>query len=183
MTFTPNIPFSGQTLGNSRTQVLNNFAVLRSTLSNPSLPNHIDVNSLGAGKHIFVEMPVQTPSAANLPGANEGGMITQTVSGKSELFYARDNIATYFRMTGDFLAAVNGYTTIFGGLLFQWGTATVTTLGTSNNFPIPFPNNLFSLVLTPITAAQYAISISASNLTSFTVKGGNSNAFFLALGN
>ena len=171
-------------------QVLNNFASLRATISQGSgaagvgdKPNHVDVNDVGAGKHIFLQMPVQTPGAANLPAASEGGMITQTVSGSSELFYVRDNVATYIQMTGALSAATPGYTTLFGGLILQWGTATVTTGGTSNNFSIPFPNNLFSVTFTPIAANPYAFSVSASSLTAFTAKGGNSAAFYTAIGN
>lgn len=52
MSFTPGIPASGQSLGNSRTQVLNNFSSLRSTLDT----DHVDVNEADAGQHIQVTL-------------------------------------------------------------------------------------------------------------------------------
>jgi len=158
MTFTSNIPASGQTLGNSRLQVLNNFASLREAISNGSgsgsgQPNHVDVNNntgQGAGKHVFVQMPVQTPGAANLPLANEGGMITQTVSGKSELFYVRDNVNTYYQFTGPSLNATNGYTVILGGVLIQWFRATAAN-GATITFPKAFSAPPYSIVGNEIT--------------------------------
>lgn len=137
MTFTANIPASGQTLGNSRLQVLNNFASLRTTISNVTQPNHIDVNNAGAGKHIFVQMPVQTPGAANLPLANEGGLITQTVSGSTELFYVRDNVNTYLQMTGSVVTGNNGASVILGGIRIQWFRALAAN-GAVINFPVAF---------------------------------------------
>lgn len=159
MSFTPNIPASGQTLGNSRPQVLANFATLRTTISNATQPNHIDVNNAGAGKHIFVQMPVQTPGAANLPAANEGGFITQTVGANSELFFVRDNVNTYYQMTGPFTGGTNGNTPLFGGLLLQWGQATIPGGGTSVAvvFPVAYSAPAYSVVLTawnnPITGS------------------------------
>lgn len=137
MSFTPGIPASGQTLGNSRLQVLNNFASLRTTISNMTQPNHIDVNNVGAGKHIFVQMPVQTTGAANLPAANEGGLITQLVAGSSELFYVRDNVNTYYQMTGSVTTGNNGATVILGGIRVQWFRATAAN-GAVINFPVAF---------------------------------------------
>lgn len=137
MSFTANIPASGQTLGNSRLQVLNNFASLRTTISNVTQPNHTDVNNSGAGKHIFVEMPVQTPGAANLPLANEGGLITQTVSGSSELFYVRDAVNTYFQMTGSVVKANIGTSVVLGGIRIQWMAVNAAS-GATINFTVPF---------------------------------------------
>ncbi len=137
MSFTANIPASGQTLGNSRLQVLNNFASLRTTISNVTQPNHTDVNNSGAGKHIFVEMPVQTPGAANLPLANEGGLITQTVSGNSELFYVRDAVNTYFQMTGSVVKANSGTSVVLGGIRIQWMAINAAD-GATINFTVPF---------------------------------------------
>lgn len=163
MSFTPNIPASGQTLGNSRLQVLNNFATLRTTISNVTQPNHIDVNNVGAGKHIFVQMPVQTPGAANLPAANEGGMITRTLAGNSELYYVRDAVNTYIQMTGPSSIVASGYTTVFGGLIIQWGLISVNTSGTIEVFPIPFPNAALSVSFGPVAASgQETVNLTAA---------------------
>ena len=84
MSFTPNIPDSGQTLGGSRSQISNNFANYYTVMS----VNHVAPNASGQGKHAFVEMPVQSSVPATLAG--EGGLFTQTLDGKSILYYQRD---------------------------------------------------------------------------------------------
>lgn len=181
MSFTPNIPASGQTLGDSRSQILNNFASLRSTLSNSVQPNHIDVNSSGAGKHIFVQMPVQTPGASNLPASNEGGLITQTLNGNSELYYVRDNVNTYYQVSGPVSAAANGYTVLFGGIIIQWGRISGPISGTFA-YPTPFLNTVFSLVITPQSSTS--LSYSLNNLTQFNVSAiGAVTLNFIAIGN
>ena len=188
MSFTPSIPASGQTLGNSRLQVLNNFASLRTTISNVTQPNHIDVNNSGAGKHIFLQMPNQTPGAANLPASGEGGMITRAISGNSELFYVRDAVNTYYQMTGPFVMNVgppaNGSILLFGGLIMNWGFLT-STAGPFN-FVTPFPNNCFGVTFTPVSGTQRQFAVLSFNQTQFdvTISGGSTNqAFYIALGN
>jgi hypothetical protein len=92
MSFTPDMPFSGQSLGNSRLQVLNNFKNYYDTIA----LNHVAPNTSGQGKHTFVEMPVQGSTPSTLAG--EGGLFTKALSSdptKSILYYQRDaNVAT-----------------------------------------------------------------------------------------
>jgi hypothetical protein len=189
MSFTPSIPTSGQTLGNSRSQVLNNFASLRTTISNVTQPNHIDVNDVGAGKHIFVEMPVQTPGAANLPDASEGGLITRTVNGNSELFYVRDAVNTYFQMTGPYTlnaGTPDGSITLFGGIILKWGT--VPYAGGLVTFATPFLNNCFTAILTPVINANATLSIKPGTMTTTQLEytssvGGITSVCYIAIGN
>lgn len=190
MSFTPSIPTSGQTLGNSRTQVLNNFASLRSTISNVTQPNHIDVNNVGAGKHIFVEMPVQTPGAANLPDANEGGLITQTVNGNSELFYVRDAVNTYFQMTGPYTlnaGTPDGSITLFGGMILKWGTVPFSGGGILT-FASAFLNNCFTAVLTPVFNGSASVCIKPGTITTTQLQysassGSITSISYIAIGN
>jgi hypothetical protein len=191
MTFNPATPASGQSLGSSRPQVNTNFNSLRTTISNSVQPNHIDVNSTGAGKHVFVQMPVQTPAAANLPSASEGGLITQTVSGKSELFYARDNTATYTQLTkGNPTISASGSSYLPGGLIIQWGTGTASSAGTINNFPIAFPTSCFGVTMSIQSNTVSSIhsvwcSTDPPSTTSFTAKSdsGTLKIFYYAIGN
>jgi hypothetical protein len=55
-------------------------------------------------------------------------------------------------------AAANGYIKLPGGLIMQWGGITTTgPEGQHNvNFPIPFPNNCFRVVLTGVNATAGA---------------------------
>lgn len=121
MSFTPGIPASGQSLGSSRTQVLNNFAVLRSTVAT----NHIDVNNAGAGKHNLSEYVAQAQAPATTTG--EVAMYCRSVSGTSQLFLQQENqlaAATDIQMSRldkGILNAQTGYSFLPGGLIIQWG--------------------------------------------------------------
>jgi hypothetical protein len=200
MSFTPNIPASGQSLGNSRTQILNNFAALRETISNGSgsgsgQPNHVDVNDnlgVGAGKHIFVQMPVQTAGAGNLPAAQEGGMITQTTNGSSELYYARDAVNTYYQMTGPFFNAEGallsgGTTMLFGGIILKWGVISNNIAGPVNivfatECGSAFPNSVYTINWN----SNIGVNATISNITTtgFTLTGTSNigNIIFTAIG-
>lgn len=187
MSFTPLIPASGQSLGNSRTQVLNNFASLRTTLSNVLQPNHIDVNSSGAGKHIFLQMPVKTSGANNLTVTGEFGMIAQAVSGVSELFASRDGGA-YFQLTaGTPTVAASGKTFLPGGLILQWGVNGAISNGASVSFSSAFPNACFGVQVTINTASTLSpVGINGFSTTGFTFRttaAGSVPITYLAIGN
>jgi len=180
MTFTPGIPTSGQTLGGSRTQILNNFANYNTVMS----VNHVAPNDSGQGKHAFVEMPVQSPDPATLAG--EGGLFTKTASGSSEMFFLRDAVATAYQMTGPFFSgqgalASGGTTMLFGGIILKWGLVSgagaklfVTECGSA------FPNNCFGVVA--MSQNGNSIGVSSVTTTGFTLAG-LGNVFFIAMGN
>lgn len=182
MSFTPGVPDTGQTLGGTKDLIRNNFSSLRTTITNASQPNHIDVNNTGAGKHIFVQMPVQTPGAANLPAANEGGLITQTATGRSELFYARDADTTRIQLTcGTPVTAQNGTSflpaiattgpSITNGVKIQWGQFSISGTSTNVVFATAFDTNIWAIVATPQTSTDIAnsqVGISVQSITGFT---------------
>lgn len=117
MSFTPNIPQTGQSLGNSRTQVLNNFAALRAA----EAQNHMDVNDANAGKHKFIQYVVQgsDPTTA----ANEIARYTKVVSAVAREFLRLPSNGAVFQVSGNApLIAASGHTFLPGGLMLQWGT-------------------------------------------------------------
>lgn len=88
--------------------------------------------------------------------------------------------------------AANGYQKLDSGLIIQWGSFTknvpsgggTTNVpmyqgGTSVNFPIAFPNGVFSITITPRDNANVVLeyaNVSGRNLTSFSsVHGGIQN--------
>lgn len=84
MSFTPGIPNTGQSLGFTKDSVRNNFLNYFDTIS----VNHVAPNVAGAGKHKFMQMPVQgsAPSTA----ATEGAIYAKTILGQSVPFYRKD---------------------------------------------------------------------------------------------
>lgn len=192
MTFTPGMPFDGETLGQSKPEVRNNFTSLRQAISNTVKPNHNDVlpPSGVPGTHLFVEMPVQVAGAANLPAANEGGLITQTVSGKSELFYVRDNVAVYTQLTnGDTTIGASGSTYLPGGLILKYGSGPRVGVNTPVLFAGgAFPTACLSVTCSVEVGASITLSISPGTIatTGFTLRcspAGVQPYYYIAIGN
>lgn len=148
MTYNPNLPSTGQSLGFTRDPIRTNFQLIATTFANAMQPNHNAINSAGAGKHIFVQMPVQTTGAANLPLASEGGMITQTVSGSSELFYVRDAIAIYTQLTrGNPVLNAKGSSYLPGGILINWQAKAAVAGVATFTFQTPFTGTPYVIIV------------------------------------
>lgn len=148
MTFTPNIPQTGQSLGETRDNIRNNFTNYNNVIS----VNHYAPNDGKQGKHKFVEMPVQASSPTTL--ANEGGLFTKTSSGNSELYYQRDAVATDIQMTKGtpVLSGASGSTFLPGGFILKWINVVINSNPQTLNFTTlgigSFPNNLFVATVT-----------------------------------
>jgi hypothetical protein len=179
MSFTPNIPASGQSLGSSRTQVLNNFSVLRSTIA----ANHVDVNSMGAGKHNFSEYvaQAQSPATAN----TEVALYCRVAGGVAQLFLQKENQiagATDIAMTrADAGVQIGdaGWTFLPGGFIMQWGSTGVVNGAFTTTFTahggISYVNKVYQVFLVvddpgapsnPITS--FTVNHSANTNTSFS---------------
>lgn len=90
MTFTPNIPATGTSLGESRPLIVGNFTNYNTVLS----VNHVAPNASGQGKHKFLQMPVQASAPSTASG--EGGIYVKTAGSQSIPFYRKDNLTLDF---------------------------------------------------------------------------------------
>lgn len=179
-TFTPNVPIGTQTLGQTVTAVNDNFGNYNGVTS----VNHGAPNSSVQGKHTFVEMPVQSTPPTTLSG--EGGLFTQSAGSpsQSEMFYQRDSNATNYQMTGPFLGSTSGYTTLFGGVIFQWAAGSMSTGGSANTFPLAFPNACFGVVAVPVAGSVQTVTVTSFSKTGFAAFGSAaSGIFYFAIGN
>ena len=151
MSFTPNIPASGQSLGQTRQAILNNFAILRSTIA----VDHVDVNASGNGKHKYVHL---TDQSASIPttAANELVFFNKLVSGTARLFLRQPSSGTQIQMSGiNPLSSTNGYTFLPGGILLQWGSQAKTGNQTPVTFPIQF-DAIYSITISTQTTSSTA---------------------------
>lgn len=87
--------------------------------------------------------------------------------------------------------AANGYATLPGGLIIQWGTFNATQNGSGTiTFPLTFPNAVFSVVGTPTASSgtNSTFTIADNNLINFSynwpsASGGSHLASWMAIGN
>ncbi len=194
MSYTNNVPLSGQSLGGTRNPINANFQAIDTTFS----VNHVGYNDSGAGKHNFVNLPEQAsaPSGAS----NEGTLYAKDDGTRTALYWVQETgQGSEVKMTGVTpVAAANGYTFLPGGLLLQWGVvASPGTSGTvtfsANN--IAFPTSLYNVQLSvsrtgsfgssPTAGVAVINSGSAFSSTTFSYlcsTSGNVNLYWTAIG-
>ena len=163
MTYTRNIPISGDSLGGTRDRIRTNFQVIFDKFA----INHLDFDEVGSGKHKFLQMPRQSaapttdptdcgfyakvgtnPAQTNLffRGENSGFeyQLTKAISASTSLFGA--NIAYGTPPAG--FSQVGGWTFLPGGLILQYGFySKASGLGVTGTtqFPVTFNNPPYSI--------------------------------------
>lgn len=187
MTFTPGIPQSGQSLGNSRTQIVDNFTNYNDTMSQ----DHVAPNATGQGKHKLSTYVEQAADPATL--ANELAMYCKDLAGISSLFLRKESSGTVIQLSGqDPVLASPGSTILAGGVYIKWGT------GNSNEgpaapanfttFTTAFPNNCWTVVLVASdlnysgTHVPYNLAVNGFNGRR-TSGSGNTGFYYIAIGN
>lgn len=146
---------TGQSLGQTRDAIRNNFTNYFDTLS----VNHVAPNGAGGftqGKHTFAEFVVQAQSPAT--ATNEVSEYCRVANGVPQLFLQKQNQIAgaadvqLSRLDYGVLSANDGYTFLPGGTIFQWGTfsaAVGTDTLTWASLGLPnFPTNCWKLYLT-----------------------------------
>ncbi len=159
MSYTVPVPVSGQSLGNSRPIIAQNFATIQTIFDK----NHVDFNASGGGKHKYVEIPVSVSIPAGLT-ASEGTLYTKTVSGASQLFYSPDTTSNEYQLTNTISAQftkfstntayaashTGGWTFLPGGMIMNYGRFTVSGSSGTVTFALAFPSG----------SAPYSLTIS-----------------------
>lgn len=196
MSYTSSIPVTGDTLGGTRDRIRTNFQQIATV----EAINHIAFGASGQGKHKFLQLPEVTASGAGVPStaANEGGLYCDVADNVCQLLFRRESNGSVLNLTSSNTSnttaqAANGYSSLPGGLLIQWGTENAPS-GTSGffNFPTEFGAVPYSLVVTAVRSSNgqvtkgYPIVISTTPTTSqFKVNNGFSNAhdfYYIAIG-
>ena len=178
--YNANIPQPSDLLSISQGNLLNNFGAIQALID----INHVDFAAVGAGKHTFVEMPVQSPVPTTVGG--EVGLYCQTSASTTqpELVFARQagSSAPAAVQITEFTSAgwTNpGWTKLPSGIMMKWraniGVGGSNTVTKNLNTDVPGSPNfttVLTILITPIdTAATYNNVIGISNVTSpsFTV--------------
>jgi hypothetical protein len=208
MTFTPNIPSTGQSLGQTKNLISGNFTNYFNTTSQ----DHVAPNgALGnaQGKHNQSTYCSQGIGASKSPVtlATEVAMYSGTDSfGTMQLFAQQANQALNaggIQMSRlDIGAAITnlgqgkGYSFLPGGFIIQWGIAAATTgAGTVTTFPIIFPNYCYGVTLGIVGASITSLhsvwvktnypanTLAARTQFNAASDSGALGCFFIAIGN
>jgi hypothetical protein len=183
------IPQDGQTLGNSKPQVRDNFSIAFNSFA----VNHVDFNTLGTGWHNLLTMSTLSvnPTLLGLTAGNLN-VFSKLVAPNTlpQLFFAQSKTGTIYQLTGTSADATstpapgtNGYTWLPGGLMIQWWTAKAP--GAPANFPTAFPNNCYVITgnQTTNTGSLTVIANSKTQYTASRSSSPNVDCYFIAIGN
>jgi hypothetical protein len=204
LTYSANLPVSGDTLGGTRDRIRANFQIIENALS---INHETFGSSFGQGKHKFLQMPEQ--GTAPTTAVNEGGVYTKVGTNPAETnlyFRAEDSggvggfeyqltkvisasTARFANNTINYVPNNNGgWTFLSGGMIFQYGSRTSAGSSGSVIFPLVFPsgNAPFSINLTIVAASgNILISVVSSNSVGFDFDktSGTHTFYWMAIGN
>ncbi len=148
MTYTLGIPADGQSLGNSKPQVRNNFTNIFNTFA----INHVGYNATShSGMHSRVDL-LNGPDLVSPSGTDT--LYSKIAAGVGELFFIRPGGTPIQMTTNNPVIGVHGSSFLPGGIIVKWGSDPVA----SNITPITFsdttsafPNNIFFVIAQPYT--------------------------------
>lgn len=182
--YDPTKPAANDKPANDQPIMQQNFASLKTLID----VDHVDFDSKYYGEHNQVTFgsdnvpSLPTPNDAS--GNAQGILFTNTTSGSSkvnQLFYYA---GTASQSANQYVISGTGSVMLFGGIIIKWGVVTVTTNPQTISFSPAFPNNCFSVVVTP-TSGLTSYSCVVVDNTSFKIM--NSfrplNYNYLAIGN
>lgn len=199
MTYTPDLPISGTTLGGTRDRIRGNFQEIAAVVD----VNHVSFNTLGKGKHKFLQMPNQASAPVTLQ--NEAGFYAKqgTNPAEANLYFRGEDsgggggfeyqltkadqtnsatFGTYANYPPNIPGQNGGWTFLPGNLLFQYGRGTtVNSNAVVVNFPVQFSNAAtISVTVSRGSTDGNGGSISALSATQFSFKpdGSSPNPFY-----
>lgn len=195
-TYTPGYPPDGSSLGQTKSVIRNNLDGTFETLNVDHINNNGQPGSQPAGYHTIIHEVPQT-SVSTVTGYNQvfsGVPGTLVVNGTTtpaipnngdQQLYSLTGAGALSQLTGS-NTSTNGYAWV-GGILLQWGVTNALPGGSPVSFPIPFPNNVFSVTCTGFNTGTVPRTVSEVNAA--TVSGFNAVAsvsisiYYMAIGN
>lgn len=181
MTYNASIPQSTDLISNSQPQILANFGQLNTQFAVDHVAfNTGSGNGNGHHKQVFFDNAPSAPTVSGTQSAVYPGL----VSAVQQLFFK--NAAGATQLTGTTVGSGSGYTFLPGGIILKWGSSGTT--GSSVAFPVAFPNNCWSMIVTGTstlyTGGFVVSALSASNYTvSRTSGSGATGYYYIAIGN
>lgn len=183
-----NIPFASNSPSQDQPKMLTNTNAINTWAG----VDHFNFSNNNAGYHAQVSLANE--SAPGVPAGLGGVLFANTASGQSWPFWQNGAGTTQLLGNANSLSA-NGYAKIPIGantyLIFQWGVVNSPGSGSSTvNFPLSFPNAVFSVQLTPRNDGSHSAFTyyldGAPVAASFKYRGttsGSNSLFWFAVGN
>lgn len=169
------IPNAGQSLGQTRDGIKENFTTLQTAFN----VDHVDLDASGQGFHAKVNFP-----EGSAPSVATGSVVmyAKDTNSRPTIWMRQENNGTEIQLSGpDPTVSTNGKTFLPGGLLLQWGAASIVPNGSNTiTFPTAFSSGPYSVVATgdylgsPSSALMVCLgTVTASNFIPVGIINGN----------
>ena len=187
MTYSTTTPAASDPINTTYAPIATNFSILNTTFNTDHVPP-TDATSANWGKH--KQVTLQVSASAPSPSGTDANVYTKTVSGAQQLFF-KNAAGTETQITGATSESGNGYLTLPGGIILQWGTASLTAGTTTTiSFPRTYSSSVYSVNVTlrrtSTDTSASAVVVGSPTTTSFGVilpSGANNNScYWMALG-
>ena len=167
MSYNPNVPKSGQTLGFTRDPIRTNFQQIQTVID----INHVDFGEANQGKHFKLDMPDQSSSIPSSV-ADEITAYSRTQSSITMPYYKRDAIATVFPLAPIKAMARFNRLTATTGTIAEGFNLTIDTI-TTGTVTFTITNQMrttnYLIILTPSAVptivSESSFSVASGNLT------------------
>lgn len=184
--FNPNIPNANNAPKNDQPLMQQNNQTLNTALQ----IDHYFNNTGKDGTHKQITL---TNEGAPGLGTGNGVLFANLANGQSWPFWQNGAAGSPFQIFGASSTVANGYSTLPGGIIIQWGSITGAPIANNQavGFPLTFPTAVFSITLGPASnsTSDKTISIKTGTVGTggFNVSCSGSSSFqtlyWLAIGN
>lgn len=187
-----NVPLSGQTLGQTRSPINNNFNIIAAAF----VVDHVDYQLPTQGKHNKVTMPVQVAIPATT--AIDMALYTKqsVLTTQPEAFFRRQNNGVEIEFTSGLhnpisFTSIVGWTRLPSGILLKWGAGSANAGASSFLFPVAATIPVFAtnpmVQITPMSniSATYDVYLTSATTTTinyFNTSGGVVSFMYFAIG-
>ena len=173
------LPNSGQSLGQTRAAIKNNFDLIKTTVDQ----NHIDFDAGGPGKHFAIQMPVTGGIPTGGFVAGDANMYGRTLNNESQIVFKPDASTHQYQLTRSIDASfttfatntaylanhAGGWTFLPGGMLLQYGIRSSPGASGVITLPVAFTNAPYSITLTLLrNSGSQSVTIDSGTIPTTT---------------
>ncbi len=163
MAYNPNIPNPGDLLSDSQSQLKNNFQAL----DNIFAKDHFEFSDSTANKGFHKQVRLVNQAAPGLAGAS-GALYAILYDGNSWPIW-ENALGSTFLATSATQGSANGYASLPGGVLVQWGFKAQTSTGTGTVTFATSNKSFITNCFMVITDAVYASNVATPNGTATVI--------------
>lgn len=183
--YNPTIPASNNNPADDQPLMQTNFGSINGIIST----DHYTFGSSGSNDGFHTQCTFPNVTTQSTPSNPKSVLYTNNDAfSNPQLFFLNSVNSGFYSIPSG--SQANGMVPLFGGVLLQWGSSSLSSNGASFTFPIAFPHNCFTFVVTtgnkgnqPYSFVANSVSASGVGSIFFSPNAAPVNFFWIAIGN